>query len=114
GWANTRAKAGNGASYGARAVTARGCAAEHHVRQCGSRRAVERDPRRTGVAKLKNITPGGASFSVPGAGYKLEMEALAPIDAEIVEIGAKRDEDFVKECSDHDALYAKGRRITKT
>src|SRR5438445_11812382 len=41
------------------------------------------------------------------------MEALAPLDAEIVEIGAKSDDDFVKEARDADALYAKGRRITK-
>src|SRR5258706_14704815 len=41
------------------------------------------------------------------------MEALSPIDAEIVEIAAKSDEDFVKEARDADALYAKGRRITK-
>src|SRR6184192_2106271 len=41
------------------------------------------------------------------------MEALAPIDAEIVEIAAKTDEEFVKEARDADALYAKGRRITK-
>jgi D-3-phosphoglycerate dehydrogenase / 2-oxoglutarate reductase len=66
------------------------------------------------VAKFKIITPSGASYSVPGAGYKLEMEALAPIDAEIVEIAAKTDEDFAKEGRDADALYAKGRRVTKT
>jgi D-3-phosphoglycerate dehydrogenase / 2-oxoglutarate reductase len=66
------------------------------------------------VAKFKIITPSGVSFTVPGAGYKLEMEALAPIDAEIVEIAAKTDEDFAKEGRDADALYAKGRRITKT
>jgi len=47
------------------------------------------------VAKFKVVTPGGASFTVPGVGYKLEMEALAPIDAEIVEIAAKTDEEFV-------------------
>ena len=66
------------------------------------------------MAKFKIITPSGASFTGPGAGYKLEMEALAPIDAEIVEIAAKTDEDFAKEGRDADALYAKGRRITKT
>jgi len=65
------------------------------------------------VAKFKVVTPSGASFPIPGVGYKLEMEALAPIDAEIIEIAAKTDEDFVKEARDADALYAKGRRITK-
>jgi D-3-phosphoglycerate dehydrogenase / 2-oxoglutarate reductase len=65
------------------------------------------------VAKFKIVTPAGANFTVPGTGYKLEMEALAPLDAEIVEIGAKSDEDFAKEARDADALYAKGRPITK-
>ncbi|HKC99318.1 MAG TPA: NAD(P)-dependent oxidoreductase, partial [Methylomirabilota bacterium] len=65
------------------------------------------------MAKFKVVTPSGASYAVPGAGYKLEMEALAPIDAEIVEIAAKTDDDFVKEARDADALYAKGRRITR-
>src|SRR5439155_96447 len=69
--------------------------------------------RRTTVAKFKVVTPSGASSTVPGGGYKLEMEALAPLDAEIVEIAAKSDDDFVKQARDADALYAKGRRITK-
>src|SRR5439155_1413067 len=69
--------------------------------------------RRTTVAKFKVVTPSGAGFTVPGGGYKLEMEALAPLDAEIVEIAAKSDDDFVKQARDADALYAKGRRITK-
>jgi D-3-phosphoglycerate dehydrogenase len=55
----------------------------------------------------------GASFSVPGVGYKVEMEALAPLDAEIVEIAAGTDEEFVSAAREADALYAKGRRITK-
>src|SRR5215831_8637414 len=54
----------------------------------------------TSVAKFKVVTPSGAGFSVPGVGYKLEMEALAPIDAEIVEIAAKTDDEFVKEARD--------------
>ena len=65
------------------------------------------------MAKFKVVTPSGAGFTVPGGGYKLEMEALAPLDAEIVEIAAKSDDDFVKQARDADALYAKGRRITK-
>jgi D-3-phosphoglycerate dehydrogenase len=65
------------------------------------------------VAKFKVVTPSGASFTVAGGGYKLELEALTPLDADIVEIAAKSDDDFVKEARDADALYAKGRRITK-
>src|SRR5216684_5237236 len=41
------------------------------------------------------------------------MEALAPLEAEIVEVAGKTDDDFVKDARDADALYAKGRRITK-
>jgi D-3-phosphoglycerate dehydrogenase len=66
------------------------------------------------VARFKVVTPAGASFSTPGVGYKWELEALTPIGAEIVDIDAKSDADFVAAARDADALYAKGRRITKT
>ena len=65
------------------------------------------------MAKFKVVTPGGVSYGVPGAGYALEMEALGPLGAEIVEIQAGTDEEFAKVGKDADALYAKGRRITK-
>jgi len=65
------------------------------------------------VAKYRIVTPVGASFAVPGVGYKLEMEALAPLDAEIVEIAAGTEDEFVRAARDADALYAKGRRITR-
>jgi D-3-phosphoglycerate dehydrogenase len=65
------------------------------------------------VAKFKVVTPVGASFTVSGGGYKLEMEALAAVGAEIVEIDAASEEEFAKAARDADALYAKGRRITK-
>ena len=38
------------------------------------------------MAKFKVVTPAGASYGSAGAGYDLEMEALGPIGAEIVEI----------------------------
>jgi D-3-phosphoglycerate dehydrogenase len=66
-----------------------------------------------GVAKFKVVTPTGGSYTVAGAGYDLEMEALTPLGAEMVEIGAKSDEEFAAAARDADALYAKGRRITK-
>jgi len=65
------------------------------------------------VAKFKVVTPAGVSFTVAGAGYELEMEALGPLGAEIVEIPAGTEDEFVKAARDADALYAKGRRITK-
>ena len=65
------------------------------------------------MAKFKVVTPAGVSYGTPGAGYELEMEALGPLGAEIVEVTASTDEEFVKAARDGDALYAKGRRITK-
>jgi D-3-phosphoglycerate dehydrogenase len=65
------------------------------------------------VTKFKIVTPGGPSYGMAGGGYKLEMEALGPIGAEIVEIDAASEDEFAKAARDADALYAKGRRITK-
>src|SRR5262245_62751800 len=41
------------------------------------------------------------------------MEGLTPLGAEIVEIPAGTEEEFIKAARDADALYAKGRAITK-
>jgi D-3-phosphoglycerate dehydrogenase len=65
------------------------------------------------LAKFRIATPAGQSFTVAGGGYGYEMEALAPIDAEIFEIPAGSEEDFVAAARQADALYAKGRPITK-
>ena len=65
------------------------------------------------MAKFRIATPAGASFTVAGGGYGYEMEALTPIDAEIYEISAGSEEEFVAAAKDADALYAKGRPITK-
>jgi D-3-phosphoglycerate dehydrogenase len=65
------------------------------------------------VSQFKVVTPAGASFSVAGGGYGYEMEALTPIDAEIVEIPEGSEGDFVAAARTADALYAKGRPITR-
>lgn len=65
------------------------------------------------MARFKVVTPVGVSFGVPGVGYDAEMEALGPIGAEIVEIDAATDDEFVRAARDGDALYAKARRFTK-
>ena len=66
------------------------------------------------MAKFKVVTPAGISYGTPGSvGYEYEMEALAPIGAEMVEVAAKTDEEFVEAARDADAIYAKGRPITK-
>jgi D-3-phosphoglycerate dehydrogenase len=66
------------------------------------------------VAKFKVATPAGTSYGAPGANYDLELEALTPIGAEIVEIPSGTEAEFAKAARDCDALYAKGRRISAT
>jgi D-3-phosphoglycerate dehydrogenase len=65
------------------------------------------------LARFRIATPAGASFTVAGGGYGYEMEALAPIEAEIYEVPPGSEEEFVAAAQEADALYAKGRRITK-
>src|SRR6188474_3237946 len=63
----------------------------------------------THVARFKIVTTPGPS---PGADYSLEMEALAAIDAEIVEVKGGEDE-LAAAAVDADAIYGKVRpRIT--
>ena len=64
------------------------------------------------MAKFRIATPAGASFTVAGGDYGYELEALTAIDAEIYEIKAGSEEEFVTAAKDADALYAKGRPIT--
>ncbi len=64
------------------------------------------------MAKFRIATPTGASFTAAGD-YGYEMEALTPIDAEIFEIRPGSEDEFVAAARNADALYAKGRRITK-
>jgi D-3-phosphoglycerate dehydrogenase / 2-oxoglutarate reductase len=59
------------------------------------------------MAKFKIATPAG-----PGASdYDYEMEALAGMDAEFVELPAT-EEGFIAGAGDADAIYAKGLRFT--
>src|ERR1700758_2457898 len=71
-----------------------------------------RSRRRPDLAKYKIATPAGASFTVAGGGYDLEMEPLEGMDAEIVE-GPTDEDGFIEFAQDADAVYAKGIRITK-
>ena len=64
------------------------------------------------MGKFKVATPGGTTYGGP-ATYDYELEALTPLGAEIVEIDTKDENEFVKAARDCDALYAKGRSITK-
>lgn len=67
------------------------------------------------MAKFKVVTqrPAGVTFDMAGGSYELEMEALSRIDAEIVEIPATSEKEFIEAARDADALIARGRRITK-
>src|SRR5215467_123061 len=64
------------------------------------------------LAKFRIATPAGASYTT-ASDYGYEMEALGPIDAEIYEIPPGSEDEFVAAARDADALYAKGRRISK-
>ncbi len=64
------------------------------------------------MAKFKVVTPAGPTYGAK-TDYSLELEALRPMGAEIIDIEAKSDDDFVAAARDADALYAKGRKITK-
>ena len=65
------------------------------------------------MAKFKIVTPGGTSYGPAVTGYEFEMEALGPLGAEMIEIPPGTEDEFVKAARDADALYAKGRSITK-
>ena len=64
------------------------------------------------LAKFRIATPAGTSYTT-ASDYSYEMEALKPIDAEIFEIPAGTEEEFAAAARDADALYAKGRPITR-
>ena len=65
------------------------------------------------MAKFKVVTPAGANFGPTGGDYTYELEALGPIDAEIVEVNATSENEFISAAHDADALYARGGRLTK-
>jgi len=67
------------------------------------------------MAKFKIVTQqaAGTSFGVSGGGYKLEMEGLGGCDAEIFEVTATTEDEFIAAARSADALIAKGRPITK-
>jgi D-3-phosphoglycerate dehydrogenase / 2-oxoglutarate reductase len=62
------------------------------------------------MARFRIVTPAAASFGVAGGGYACEMEALAHLDAEIVECPATQ-EGFIAAAREADAVYAKGMKF---
>ena len=67
------------------------------------------------MAKFKVVTqkPAGVTFDMAGGSYELEMESLASIDAEIIEISADTEDEFIEAARDADAIIARGRQITE-
>lgn len=63
------------------------------------------------MSKPKVLTPAGASFTIAGGGYALEMEALERLGAEIIECPATP-EAFIAAAPEADAVYAKGMKFT--
>src|SRR4051794_11763216 len=64
------------------------------------------------MAKYRIVTPAGASFTTAGGGYALESEALAGMDAEIVEAPTDT-AGFIAAAKTADAIYGKGIALTK-
>lgn len=67
------------------------------------------------MAKFKVVTqkPAGITWDLAGGSYDLEMQSLGPIGAEIVEVPARTEEEFIEAARDADAVIARGRRITR-
>ena len=63
------------------------------------------------MAGPRILTPAGASFTVAGGGYGLELEALERLGAEIVECEAT-EAAFIAAAPQADAVYAKGMKFT--
>ncbi len=63
------------------------------------------------MSKPMILTPAGASFTVAGGGYDLEMEALERLGAEIVECEATEDA-FIAAAPGADAVYMKGMKLS--
>src|SRR5438046_9211964 len=55
---------------------------------------------------------GGITFDLAEGAYAIEREALDPIGAEIVEVPAKTEDEFIAAAKDADAVIARNRRIT--
>src|SRR5215468_7631528 len=55
---------------------------------------------------------GGGTYDFADSTYSIEREALDPIGAEIVELPAKTEEEFIALAQDADAVIARNRRIT--
>ncbi len=67
------------------------------------------------MAQFKVLAQGPPPGTVDGAGgdFQLEMEALGPVGAEVVEVKAQTEAEFIEAARDADAIIGRWRRITK-
>ena len=63
---------------------------------------------------IQKPAPGTNTYDLADGAYAIEREALDPIGAEIIEVPAKTEEEFIAAAQDADALIARNRRITAT
>src|SRR5215207_7360235 len=67
------------------------------------------------MAKFKVVVqkaaPGAITYDLADGMYSIEKEALDPVGAEIVEVDAKTEEEFIAAARDADALIGRNRRI---
>jgi D-3-phosphoglycerate dehydrogenase len=63
---------------------------------------------------VQKPAPGTITYDLADGAYAIEREALDPIGAEIVEVDAKTEAEFIEAARDADALIARNRRITAT
>ena len=61
---------------------------------------------------VQKPAPGAITYDLADGAYAIEKESLDPIGAEIVEVDAKTEEEFIAAARDADALIARNRRIT--
>ncbi len=59
------------------------------------------------------VTQKPSAFDAAEGSFDLEMEALGPMDVEIVESPADSEDEFIEATRDADAIIARGRPITK-
>ena len=67
------------------------------------------------MAQFKVVAPKpmGVTFDMSKGSYDLEMESLAPVGAEIIEISPEPEDSFIAAVKDADALIGRGSLITK-
>src|SRR5207253_394805 len=70
------------------------------------------------VSKFKVVVqkpaPGTITYDLAAGAYAIEREALDPIGAEIIEVSATTEAEFIAAAKDADAVIARNRRITAT